>query len=70
MAVAVAVAAIQPLVWELPYAVGVALRSQKKEKKRKEKNGGQVLCVCGWWEGVEVACGEVSWTQIKRVLQN
>ena len=34
-----AVALIQPLGWELPYAMGVALkkRKKKKEKKRKEK---------------------------------
>ena len=31
-----AAAPIGPLVWEFPYAVGVALKSQK-EKKRKEK---------------------------------
>ena len=29
-----AVALIQPLAWELPYAVGVALKSQKKKKKK------------------------------------
>ena len=28
-----AVAPIQPLAWELPYAVGMALKSKKKEKK-------------------------------------
>ena len=28
-----AVALIRPLVWELPYATGAALRKQKKEKK-------------------------------------
>ena len=32
-----AVAPIRPLVWEPPYALGGALKSQKKEKKRKEK---------------------------------
>ena len=35
-----AVALIQPLAWELPYARGVALKrkkKKKKEKKRKEK---------------------------------
>ena len=34
IAVAVAAALVQPLVWELSYAVGVAL---KNKKKRKEK---------------------------------
>ena len=29
-----AVALIQPLAWELPYAVGVALRRPKKKKKK------------------------------------
>ena len=36
-----AAAAIQPLAWKLPYAVGVALKSQKakmqKKKKKKKK---------------------------------
>ena len=31
-----AAALIGPLAWEPPYAVGVALRKQKKTKKRKE----------------------------------
>ena len=30
--VAVAVVSIQPLDWELPYAMGVALKKQKKKK--------------------------------------
>ena len=30
-----AVALIGPLAWELPYAMGVALKSQKKAKKKK-----------------------------------
>ena len=30
-------APIQPLVWELPYAVGVALKRKKKKKKSKKK---------------------------------
>ena len=29
----VAVALIQPLSWEIPYATGAALKSKKKEKK-------------------------------------
>ena len=32
-----AVALIQPLAWELPYAAGVALKSQKRKKERKKK---------------------------------
>ena len=31
------IALIRLLAWELPYAVGAALKRQKKEKKRKEK---------------------------------
>ena len=31
--IAVAVALIQPLAWKLPYAMGVALKRQKKKKK-------------------------------------
>ena len=29
-------APIQPLTWELPYAVSAALKSKKKKKKKKE----------------------------------
>ena len=32
-----AVAPIQPLVWELPYAVGVALKSKKTKNKQTNK---------------------------------
>ena len=35
-----AVALIQPLAWEPPYAAGVALK-KKKEKKRKEKRNSK-----------------------------
>ena len=31
-----AAAPIQPLAWELPYVVGVALKSQKKKKKERK----------------------------------
>ena len=31
-----AVALVQPLAWELPYAVGAALKIKKKIKKKKE----------------------------------
>jgi len=33
--VAVAVAPIRPIAWELPYATGAALKSKKKKKKDK-----------------------------------
>ena len=33
-----ATAPIQPLRWELPYAVGLALKSKKKKKPTNEKN--------------------------------
>ena len=44
-----AVALIQPLAWELPYAKGVALKSQRKKKK-------DIAYSCGpyrnrWWAG-------------------
>ena len=32
-----AVARIRPLAWEVPYAVGTALRRPKKEKRKKKK---------------------------------
>ena len=32
-----ATALIRPLAWDLPYAVGVALKSQKKEKRKKKR---------------------------------
>ena len=32
-----ATAPIQPLAWETPYAVGVALGKKKKKKKKKKK---------------------------------
>ena len=32
-----ATALIRPLAWELPYAVGVALKKQKTKKKKKKK---------------------------------
>ena len=32
-----AVALIQPLAWELPYAAGVIIKVKKKEKKRKKR---------------------------------
>ena len=35
----VAVAPIQPLAWELPYAAGVALKKQKTKNKQTKKTG-------------------------------
>ena len=32
-----AVALIQPLAWDLPYAMGTALKGKKKKKKKKKK---------------------------------
>ena len=32
-----AVAPIGPLIWELPYAIGVALKSKKRKKKKKKE---------------------------------
>ena len=32
-----AVAPIRPLAWELPYAMGAALKSKKTKKKKKKK---------------------------------
>ena len=33
----VAAAPTQPLAWELPYAMGLALKSKKKKKKKKKE---------------------------------
>ena len=32
------VALIEPLAWESPYDTGVALKSKKKKKQKKERN--------------------------------
>ena len=37
VAQAAAVAPVQPLAWELPYASNVALKRKKKKEKEKEK---------------------------------
>jgi len=34
-----AIALIQPLAWELPYAMGAALKKRPKKKKKKEYIG-------------------------------
>ena len=51
-----AVAPIRPLAWELPYAVGVALKRQKIKIKAKTKNtrAQQSICIipfgkCGFY---------------------
>ena len=33
-----AVAPIRPLAWELPYATGAALKSEKKKEGKRERN--------------------------------
>ena len=38
-----AVAPIGPLAWEPPYAVGAALKSEKKNKKQKQKKKQRIL---------------------------
>ena len=38
------VALIQPLVWELPHAVGVALR-RKRKRKRNKKGINKFICI-------------------------
>ena len=38
-----AIALIQPIAWDLPYAVGVALKSKKKKKIQKIKNKAEHL---------------------------
>ena len=40
---AAAVAPIQSLAWERPYAVGAALKSRKKKKKKKKKKNLMLL---------------------------
>ena len=50
-------ALIQPLAWEFPYAVGVALKKKKEEKKRKRNESllpvfGIVLCKYQLGQGV------------------
>ena len=50
-----ATAPIQPLAWEPPYAVGVALKkdqkTKKKKKKKKGKNRSLGIGVCICWGG-------------------
>ena len=38
VAVSKSVAPIQPLAWELPYAMAVALKKQKDKKEKKKKD--------------------------------
>ena len=45
-----ATAPIRLLAWELPYATGVALNRQKKERKEGRKKG-RVLLEVRLWEG-------------------
>ena len=41
----VATAPVRPLAWELPYAVGVVLKSTKKKKKKKISCAKQYILV-------------------------
>ena len=45
------VAPIEPLAWELPYTMGVALKSKEKEKKKKKESrlGLVVNVYCKLW---------------------
>ena len=40
--VAMAVAPIRPLAWELPYVLGAALKSKKKKERKKKEKEQQV----------------------------
>ena len=40
-----AVAPIRPLAWDPPYAVGVALEKDKRQKTKKKKKWGGVNCM-------------------------
>ena len=41
-----ATALIQPLAWELPYAVGAALeKTKKKEKEKEKKRKEKKICI-------------------------
>ena len=46
-----AMAPIQPLAWELPYAEGVALKGQKEKKRKKRKNIVSVLLANYFFSG-------------------
>ena len=41
-----ATALIGPLAWELPYAMGMALKSKKQKIKIKKRNVCVCVCVC------------------------
>ena len=44
-----AVALIRPPAWELPYALGEALKAKKKKEKRKKKAHGSVVIGKSKW---------------------
>ena len=39
-----AVAPIQALAWQLPYAMGAAFKTKKKKKEEEEEEGSSVTC--------------------------
>jgi len=43
-----AVALIRPLAWEPPYAVGMALKRTKRQKKKKWEDWSWARCMWGW----------------------
>ena len=45
-----ATATIQPLAWELPYAVGVALKRQKRKKRERESKRSLFSHSSGGWK--------------------
>ena len=50
----IATAPIQPLTWELSYVVGVALKRQKKKKKREKEIDAAIRDLS---EGYNITCG-------------
>ena len=46
-AIGIAIALIQPLAWELPYALGVALKKKKREGKGTYVKGAELASIIG-----------------------
>ena len=54
-----AAAPIQPLAWEPPYAVGVAIKSKKKKKKKHKKQTRKTTTKkthCQTWSYCQSSC--------------